>query len=395
MKEKLILPLNPVTESGKVKQYTLSKGRKVTQITTFCPDLIGPGPTHLYVIEDKFLTLVDTGLPTHLAKKIFYYWRNQKIPSDIKDLPDNFSEMELIAGLNAAGYSLEDIEVLIITHGHLDHFLQGNSIIKNRKIKVFAHAMDTDRISNPWGLSKMVFEGRPKYSAMGMPIPVYAISDYTANIKKEYQSMSLKVDFPLFDDGFLNADSISSDFITIKHTPGHSPGSISLIIGADEDKEKLLISGDVILFPITPHPNDLIAYFRTLDKLSSFENISIVLPAHGMNIRNINSRIKFLKNHHHSRLKFSFDACVEPKTVWEIATMPGYFDIIVNPKNFNPMAGNEAYLHMELLERAGGLHRLNNHETVHYFQNSGENFEDVYKRIMAIVDYKISTVFQN
>jgi len=393
MEEKLILPAKPGLESGSVKQYTLSKGRKVTQITTFCPDFIGPGPTNLYVIEDKALTLVDTGLPTHLAKKIFYYWRNQKIPSDIKELPDNLSEMELISGLDAAGYSLKDIERLIITHGHLDHFLMGGAIVKKSNAKVLAHIMDTDRISNPWGLARMVFEGRPKYSAMGMPMPVYATPEYTACIKKESDDLFLKVDYPLFDEGPLCIDGIISDFITVKHTPGHSPGSISLIVGSDEDEKRLLISGDVILYPITPHPNDLVEYLRTLDKLSKVKNISMALPAHGMNIMEVNARIEFLIKHHHSRLKFAFDACKEPKTVWNVATKPGCFDVFVDPEKFNPLAGNEAYIHMELLEKGGGIQRLNNHESIHYFQNSGEEFEDVYKRIMGIVDYKISTVF--
>ncbi|MDY7033533.1 MAG: hypothetical protein SVY10_16695, partial [Thermodesulfobacteriota bacterium] len=103
MREKTIRP-NSDMASGRVKQYTLSKGRKITQITTFCPDIIGPGPTHVYVIEDKMLTLVDTGIPTHLAKNFFYYWRNQPIPQDVKDLPDNHSETELITGLKEAGY---------------------------------------------------------------------------------------------------------------------------------------------------------------------------------------------------------------------------------------------------------------------------------------------------
>ena len=108
MKEKVIRPHSEIG-SGRVKQYIFPKGRKVTQITTFCPDIIGPGPTHVYVIEDKVLTMVDTGIPTYLAKELFYYWRNQKIPSEVKSLPDDFSETELITGLKEVGYSLSGL----------------------------------------------------------------------------------------------------------------------------------------------------------------------------------------------------------------------------------------------------------------------------------------------
>jgi len=170
IKENIIKP-NSEAGSGRVKQYVLSKGRKVTQITTFCPDIIGPGPAHIYVIEDEALIMVDTGIPTHMAKKIFYYWRNQPIPQKVKDLPDDYSETELITGLKAAGYSLKDIEFIIITHGHPDHYLLGNTIVEKSRARVSSHVMDTDRICNPWAISKSVFEGRPRYEAFGMPLP--------------------------------------------------------------------------------------------------------------------------------------------------------------------------------------------------------------------------------
>ena len=53
--------------TGRVKEYRLGRKRRMFQITTFCPDLIGPGPTNLYLIEDDVLILVDTGLPTDLV----------------------------------------------------------------------------------------------------------------------------------------------------------------------------------------------------------------------------------------------------------------------------------------------------------------------------------------
>ncbi len=39
--------------TGGVREYRLGKKRRLFQITTFCPDLIGPGPTHLYLIESE------------------------------------------------------------------------------------------------------------------------------------------------------------------------------------------------------------------------------------------------------------------------------------------------------------------------------------------------------
>jgi len=391
IKEKIVQP-HSVLKSGRVKQYVLSKGRKISQITTFCPDIIGPGPTHVYVIEDEALTLVDTGIPTRLAKKIFYYWRNQKIPPEIENLPDDFSETQLIAGLKEAGYSLEDIDQIIITHGHPDHYLLGNTIVKKGKIKVSAHVMDTDRICNPWAISIRVFQGRPRYSAMGIPLPESTAQDYHNEAAQESCHLSLQVDCPISGDGFLSIDGIQSDFIRVKHSPGHSPGSICLIIGAEEDDKKVMICGDVLLYPITPHPDDLVEYLRTLNDFEQLDGITLSLPAHGKNIRDFYGRIDFLKRHHRNRLELSYKVCREPKSPWQIASMPRYFDIFVDPNKFNPMAGNEAFTHLRLLEMVQGIYRSGIDGVVHYFRNTGEDFDQVYGRIMEIVKDRRSTV---
>jgi hypothetical protein len=55
------------------------------------------------------------------------------------------------------------------------------------------------------------------------------------------------------------------------------------------------------------------------------------------------------------------------------------------------MAGNEAFIHMRLLEMAGGLYRSNIDGTVHYFRNTGERFDDVYGRVLEIIDDRMAT----
>ena len=309
----------------------------------------------------------------------------------MKDLPDNHSETELITGLNEAGYAVEDINLMLITHGHPDHYLLGNFILQKKPAKVCAHIMDTDRICNPWSISKNVFEGRPRYAAMGMPLPMSSAQEYHKQAVLETFALSLKVDSPIAMDGPLSVMGETSDFISVKHSPGHSPGSICLLIGSEADEEKILISGDVILYPITPHPNDLVTYLRTLNELGQLERIALALPAHGKNIRDFYGRINSLKKHHRSRLEFTYRACRTQKNPWQIASMPRYFDVFVHPEKFNPMAGNEAFIHMRLLEMAGGLHRSKIEGNVHYFQNSGEKFDQVYGRIMEIVYDRRST----
>ncbi len=378
--------------SGRVKQYILPGSRKITQITTFCPDKIGPGPAHIYVIEDEALTLVDTGIPTDLVKKLLYYWRAQPIPPKEEKLPDDYSETELIGGLKSAGYSIKDIELIILTHGHPDHFLMGKTVVEKSDAKVLAHIMDTDYICNPWWLLRRVSDWRPRLSAMGMPQPALTLYEYYKQVALESLNLSFKVDYPIIMDGPLTLDGYRSEFVYVKHTPGHSPGAICLIIGSEEDDEKVMICGDVILYPITPHPDDLVSYLRTLNDIEKLQNIAISLPGHGKNIKNIYGRVRFLKKHHHHRLHLTYKACNTPKSPWDIASMPQYFDTFVDPEKFNPLAGNEAFIHMRLLEMVNGLYRKNITDNVHYFQNTGEKFDSVYNRVLKIINDRRSTI---
>ena len=71
--------------------------------------------------------------------------------------------------------------------------------------------------------------------------------------------------------------------------------------------------------------------------------------------------------------------------------MKGYFDVFVDPAKFNPLAGQEAFVHVELLEMVGGLRRSHIDGFVHYFENSGEKFEDVYARVQELLNDENTT----
>jgi glyoxylase-like metal-dependent hydrolase (beta-lactamase superfamily II) len=196
---------------------------------------------------------------------------------------------------------------------------------------------------------------------------------------------SLKVDQPIVEEGWLPMGGYQSKFIFLRHTPGHSPGGISLLIGEEDDKEKVLLCGDVLLYPITPHPDDLVAYLSTLESLDRFKDVVLVLPGHGNSLRNLKRRIIFLQRHHHHRLYLTYQACRRPRSIWEIATLPHYFDTPVNPHEFNPLAATEAMVHVKLLREAKGVHLSHIEKGVGYFQSSGEKFDRVYERVEEIV----------
>jgi len=375
--------------SGRVREFRLGCNRRFFQITTFCPDVIGPGPTHLYLIEDDVLILVDTGLPTVMAKKMFYHWRHQPIPPDIDELPDDYSEQELFSALTLTGHDVSEIDFILLTHGHLDHFYLGRRIIDLSGAKVAAHIADSSQICNPWGMTAMWSEKMPALMAMGMPPPAH--SGGKVMIRSEVTDFALPIDCPIISDGPLGMNGFKKESMQVLHVPGHSPGSIALLL-SDQNGDRVMLCGDTLLYPITPLPSDLITYLRSLKKMKHLNNVKLVLPAHGKAITRLHNRIDFLEKHHRHRLKLTYEACRKPKSIWQIATMPKYFDVFIDPQKFNPLAGQEAYVHVELLHLAGGLHLSHIDGIVHHFRNSGENFEEVYRRAMDIIDNEKTTL---
>ncbi|MDI6777124.1 MAG: MBL fold metallo-hydrolase [Syntrophales bacterium] len=386
-----LLRANQPTGSGRVVEYCLGRRRRLFQITTFCPDIIGPGPTNQYLIEDEALILVDTGIPTGLVKNFFYFWQNQPIPDHIEALSDDYSEQELLSAINLTGHDVRDIGFIVLTHGHFDHYLLGRKLVKMSGAKVAAHVLDSGLITNKWSLMKVWIERRPLYRAMGMPLPENRINSRNRPTMEDVD-LSLGVDYPIISDGPLRIGDFKSDAISVCHSAGHSPGGISLLVQNEEGTGVLMLCGDTLLYPITPHPDDLVAYLRALKKIKSLENIALVLPAHGKAIAKLRERLAFLEMHHKRRLQLTYEACKEPRSIWQIATIPHYFDVPVDPAKFNPLAGQEAMVHVELLQLAGGLRTSRVDGTVHYFQNSGEAFADIYNRILNIIDDENTTV---
>jgi len=382
-------------DSGRVRRFVLPHGKtRITQISTFCPDIVGPGAIHLYLIESDVLILMDTGIPTDFVKIFFYSWRKESISPEVRDLPSDYSEQQLLEGLKLAGYSIRDIDLLLISHGHPDHFLMGRSIKSQARLRTAAHVLDTPEICNHWGLLLNPLSIREKMRSTGMPLPIRSDGSLIRMFNQLSLDFSFEIDSPIFHDGPLHMDGSPIGGVQVKHILGHSPGSIGLIVG-DEGKEKVLLCGDVLLYPITPHPTDLLLYLRTLEELSELEDISLVLPAHGKAITNLNARVEYLQRHHRKRLRLTYRACREPRSIWEIATTRNYFDVVVDPARFNPLAGTETLAHVELLSMAHGLFRSHIKGGVHYFQNSGEPFGDIYERVMELVkDRKVMSVLR-
>ncbi|MHB0859570.1 MAG: MBL fold metallo-hydrolase [Anaerolineae bacterium] len=213
------------------------------------PVSIGLGSVNAFIVRgDGGAILVDTGFPgTHRL---------------------------LLRALRRAGLALEDVSLILITHGHVDHFGSAAALRQRCGAPVAIHRADADcmrrcrnapfRVLSPRGYLLLPFAGRgPLPGARGCE-PDMVIDG----------AMSLE---PYGVAG------------TVLPTPGHTPGSLSLVLEAGADGERVALAGDLLIglpiwrrhIPTWPLvANDVAAMHWSLRRLMAYSP-DIVYSAHG------------------------------------------------------------------------------------------------------------------
>ncbi len=182
------------------------------------------GPTWCYLFESEGVTLIDPG--AH----------------------GSFSELEDC--LNFVGYSVRDIDRVVVTHGHSDHDGSIAQLMETSDSALWAHQMYAALINyNPWEVQDR--DASPIHAAMNRVVSGNMdrrSSSYAARNRRYVDSRKgLTVDHEV-DHG----DKIGGvEFI---YAPGHSPDEICLTLG------NVVFTGDHVLPEITPHPTTRAGY---------------------------------------------------------------------------------------------------------------------------------------
>jgi hydroxyacylglutathione hydrolase len=158
-----------------------------------------------------------------------------------------FSHVE--DGLKSLGIGISDIDLVIVTHGHPDHF-EAVKLFKERSVPFAMHEEE-------WRLT----------GEMGRALGVaFDLDAYTP-------------------DFFLNEGEleVKDHLFNVFHTPGHSPGSISLYWPT----QKALFTGDVLFKDglgrvDLPGGNGSLLK-KSINRLSSLDS-EFMCPGHGMAI---------------------------------------------------------------------------------------------------------------
>ncbi len=311
-------------------------------------NLPGLGHVNCYLLEDeRGLAIVDPGLPG----------------------PESYKA--LLKRLKVAGYEVENVHTVIITHSHFDHFggaervkaEAGAEIVTHENFRVLwgggerrehlggAEGAGEERgteegdapfwpegeAKTPWGTDRKLpvkDEDLKRWKKMGIddkkwfrtPAPTLTLAD------TEVVKLARREWVAVF-------------------TPGHTFDHLCLY----DPEHGLMIFGDHVLPTITPHiagaqesEDPLTEFFKSLEKMADYSDVKIALPAHGHPFEDLPGRAQEIIEHHEQRLD------VIRKSAKELGqgTVEEYMERLFKPRSWGTMAESETYAHLlHLLEQ--------------------------------------------
>ena len=213
---------SPIPGRPQIHQIALPLGSGTEGSSGVLPETV-----QVYLIESEPLTLIDTGTRT----------------------PESRAALE--AALEELGYSLADIERIVVTHAHRDHMGLVQSIRDaGANLECLVHEADASAVESfPDHVRQRVRDMTTLFREYGVPeeilermhaerIEGLAIDDAEAE--------ATPVDRVLRD-----GDPVEwKDFVlSVRHSPGHTPGHILL---ADEE-QGIFFTGDQVMGQAVPY----------------------------------------------------------------------------------------------------------------------------------------------
>ncbi|NIV28136.1 MAG: MBL fold metallo-hydrolase, partial [Anaerolineae bacterium] len=295
----------------------------------------GPVTVYLATAPGEPLTLIDTG------------------PRTVE------TRAALDEGLAVMGYDVSDLERIIISHAHADHFGLAAELVAESQATVLTHAWnsaslgdyDSDRARRI-----AFYAGLLEQAAVPVKI-MTAVGKATGNINRYAQPVA--VDTELHEGDTLR---MASRDWRVLHTPGHSAGLICLYDQASGtllSSDHLLadISSNPVVEPPPPgdseRPRSLVLYQQSLLRVAILR-IERALPSHGPTIHDVPGLVRQRIEFHQRRMARVLEALEQgARTTWDVTQ--ALFPDLSPLDTF--LAISEAIGHLDMLELEGKIAR--------------------------------------
>lgn len=269
--------------------------------------------------------------------------------------PDNETAREaLVGGLASEGVGLGEVESVVITHPHLDHFGMASYVVEESGASVFVHDDAEEAVvdheahyeeERDFFSGFLVDHGMPESTAEAVLELPSAFLDLAPPVPRE--EVVAVSDGDVFTDASLEA----------LETPGHSFGSVSPV------RDDVVFTGDHLLADTTPNPNlqkptggergrSVVEYLGSLERVAE-AGADRGFPGHGSSIEDVRGRAEEIASHHESRAD-EFESLLEERmTAYDL--MCEKWPELPATEQFFGMS--EALGHLELLEERGRVVR--------------------------------------
>ena len=307
----------------------------------------------------KYLHAIELPTPFPVGPVTVYLADGPGEPRTLLDTGPRTPEARaaLEAGLGRLGYTSGDLERIVISHAHIDHFGLAGDLVEASNAQVWTHAWNVlalgdyaaDRQQHTAFYAALLRQG-------GVPADMLKAVDRATGDLRRF-ARPVDIDTTLDEGDTLRLAGLEWQVL---HTPGHAAGLICLY----EPTSRTLLSTDHLLADIssnplveppppgeTERPRSLALYQASLQRVAALE-IDQALPSHGPSIEDVAGLVQKRLDFHQRRIARVVDALRNgARTTWDVtqALFPGRSAM----DTF--LAVSEVIGHLDLLESEGRI----------------------------------------